>query len=136
MLLPFFVVPFCLFYILKPYISLSIIKNLIKVKNMTYNIKLDEREFSLILEALSTNEWFDTMNPVPSKYDDDVVNLDFEKLLEYGNAYLIKCLGLDEDKDYQKLNVYAHIEQTEKNENWLDDYDKIDTFSIRKKQEK
>lgn len=103
---------------------------------MTYNIKLDEREFSLILEALSTNEWFDTMNPVPSKYDDDVVNLDFEKLLEYGNAYLIKCLGLDEDKDYQKLNPYAYIEQTEKNENWLDDYEKIDTFFIRKKQEK
>jgi len=46
---------------------------------MTYNLKLDEREFGIILRTL----------------------LIFRDMLEYGNAYLVKCCLVDEEKDYK-----------------------------------
>jgi hypothetical protein len=99
---------------------------------MTYNLKLDEREFELILKSLVNGENFDIIKPVPSKYDNDAVSIDFRNMLEYGNAYLVKCCLCDEERDYQKLNCETHIEQCKKNAGWAEDYETCD-YGIRKK---
>lgn len=89
---------------------------------MTYSLKLDEREFHLILDILTKSPNFDIFKPMISQYDGDVRSIDFTELLEFGNAYLLKCCGLDEEKNYDKLNVETHILQKEENDKWLEDY--------------
>ena len=76
---------------------------------MTYNLKLDEREFEIVLRALVNDKNYDIIKPVASKYDNDINNIDFRNMLEYGNAYLVKCCLVDEEKDYKKLNCETHI---------------------------
>lgn len=98
---------------------------------MTYNLKLDEREFGILLNSISAYENFGIIKPVSSKYDEDVVNIDFNDLLEYGNAYMIKYLLYDEKKDYRKLNCETHIKQCEKDEHWIDGYEKSN-YGVRK----
>ena len=98
---------------------------------MTYNLKLDEREFAIVLRSLANDENFDIIKPTPSKYDDDSISIDFKDMLEYGNAYLIKCCSIDEEKDYGKLNCETHIKQCEENERWVEDYEICD-YGIRK----
>jgi len=98
---------------------------------MTYNLKLDEREFGILLRALANDENFDIIKPVPSKYDDDIISIDFRNMLEYGNAYLVKYCSLDEEKDYKRLNCETHISQYEKNNEWAEDYE-VYNYGIRK----
>ena len=99
---------------------------------MTYNLKLDEREFAIVLRSLANDENFDIIKPTPSKYDNDIMSIDFRDMLEYGNAYLVKFYLLDEEKDYKKLNCETHINQYEKNNNWANDYE-ISNYGIRKR---
>jgi hypothetical protein len=98
---------------------------------MTYNLKLDEREFGIVLRSLAKDENFDIIKPASSKYDDESISIDFRDMLEYGNAYLIKCCYIDEEKDYGKLNCETHIKQCEENERWVEDYEICD-YGIRK----
>ena len=53
-------------------------------------------------------------------------------MLEYGNAYLVKCCLVDEEKDYKKLNCETHIKQSEKKNDWSEDYE-ICNYGIRKR---
>ena len=53
-------------------------------------------------------------------------------MLEYGNAYLVKCCLVDEEKDYKKLNCETHINQSEKKNDWVEDYE-ICNYGIRKR---
>ena len=99
---------------------------------MTYNLKLDEREFEIVLRALVNDKNYDIIKPVPSKYDNDIIDIDFRKMLEYGNAYLVKCCLVDEEKDYKKLNCETHINQSEKKNDWVEDYE-ICNYGIRKR---
>ena len=98
---------------------------------MTYNLKLDEREFAIVLGALAKYENFDIIKPSPSKYDNDIISVDFKDMLEYGNAYLVKICLLDEEKDYEKLNCETHINQYEKNKDWVREYE-ISNYGIKK----
>lgn len=102
---------------------------------MTYNLKLDEREFAIVLRSLAKDENFDIIKPMPSKYDNDIINIDFRDMLEYGNAYLVKVCLLDEEKDYQKLNCETHINQSENNKDWFNEYE-ISNYGIKKRKNK
>lgn len=99
---------------------------------MTYNLKLDEREFEIVLRALVNDENYDIIKLVSSKYDNDITNIDFRDMLEYGNAYLVKCCSVDEEKDYKKLNCETHINQCEKKNDWAEDYENCN-YGIRKR---
>ncbi len=90
---------------------------------MVYNIKLNEREFGIILNSLTKDEKFDIIKPLLTPYSGEEITINFQTLLEYGNAFLIKCRGLDEEKDYQRLNCETHVKQCEKKKNWIDGYE-------------
>jgi len=99
---------------------------------MTYNLKLDEREFGIVIRALANSEGFDIIKPIPSKYGNGIIDIDFRDILEYGNAYLVKCCLLDEQKDYKKLNCETHIASCQENEEWLKKYE-ISKYGVKKK---
>lgn len=86
----------------------------------TYNLRLDERELDILLNALVHSEWYDIIKPTAANECDDAIKLSFADLLEYGNAFLIKKEGLDENKDYKKLNCETHCKSIEKEGNdWI-----------------
>ena len=92
--------------------------------DMNYQITLNEREVELILNSLANGENFDIMEPSEIKHNDDyTINLNFENLPEYDNAYLTKIQKLDEEKNHDKLNCETHIKQFENNRNWINGYE-------------
>ena len=101
---------------------------------MTYNLKLDEREFNILLSLITNNEFssYDIVKPSEnSRYDDENKEICFNELLEYGNAFLVKVIGVDEDSG--SLNCETHIKQCEDKSDWFDDYEIVNGVNIRKK---
>ena len=89
-----------------------------------YNIKLDERELDILLNALVSYEHYDIIKPTIANDDHTNIELSFADLLEYGNAFLIKKEGIDEDKDFKKLNCQTHCNSYEINgDDWINKFE-------------
>ena len=89
---------------------------------MTYNLKLDEREFEIVLRALVNDKNYDIIKPVASKYDN--VN-DFVKAQNVITEHIIKN---------QKNNIVENKLTSAEFENKIEEVEKEITENINQEE--
>lgn len=105
---------------------------------MIYNLKLDERQFNILLDCILRTPGeglgFDEVQVGNTEENEnDIIEINFRDLAQYYNAYLIKCKELDEESLHRKLNIFTYCDDEENNPNWINDFEAKDCCTIIRK---
>ena len=102
---------------------------------MIYNLKLNERQFNVLLDCIIKTPgeglgFDEVIIGEMDENDNDILEINFRDFAQYYNAYLIKCMKLDEESLHRKLNIETYCDDEENNPNWIDEFEP-DYYGLR-----